>query len=310
MEMAKNEIATGARPAHLLCLRGLCPLLSPAAFGRWWSLAATFALLVGTACTPRVQWRSVPMDGHRSGVECLTAENIDTGLGRFTDSSYVMPSGAVFSLESPSAQVARALLAVQPHMAPLKKVVGHSARMMMNLRDNPDLPLGNLFADVLRSYGTKYFGVPMDFAITNFGGIRVPMPEGAVTLEDISSMFPFKNYLCYCKIRGSELTRLFEQLAGTKAFQATSGATVRVKAHKLESVLVGGEPIDPNRLYNVATIDFLLDGGDNLRIGALSEDVKLTHVLLKEIMLDYVEGMEAEGKIIDAASDGRVIMED
>lgn len=250
------------------------------------------------------------MDGHRSGVECLTAENIDTGLGRFTDSSYVMPSGAVFSLESPSAQVARALMAVQPHMAPLKKVVGHSARMMMNLRDNPDLPLGNLFADVLRSYGTQYFGVPMDFAITNFGGIRVPMPEGAITLEDISSMFPFKNYLCYCKIRGSELQKLFEQLAGTKAFQATSGATVRVKAHKLESVLVGGEPIDPERIYNVATIDFLLDGGDNLRIGALSEDVKLTHVLLKEVMLDYVEGMEAQGIIIDAASDGRVIMED
>ena len=267
-------------------------------------------LLLSAACTPKVQWRSVPMDGHRSGVECLTAENIDTGLGRFTDSSYVMPSGAVFSLESPSAQVARALLAVQPHMAPLKQVVGHSARMMMNLRDNPDLPLGNLFADVLRAYGSKYFGVPMDFAITNFGGIRVPMPEGAITLEDISSMFPFKNYLCYCKIRGSQLTKQFEQLAGTKAFQATSGATVRVKAHKLESVLVGGEPIDPERIYNVATIDFLLDGGDNLRIGALSEDVKLTHVLLKEVMLDYVEGMEAQGKIIDAASDGRVIMED
>lgn len=271
---------------------------------------AAAILVLSAACTPKVQWRSVPMDGHRSGVECLTAENIDTGLGRFTDSSYVMPSGAVFSLESPSAQVARALLAVQPHMAPLKQVVGHSARMMMNLRDNPDLPLGNLFADVLRAYGSKYFDVPMDFAITNFGGIRVPMPEGAVTLEDISSMFPFKNYLCYCKIRGSELQKLFEQLAGTKAFQATSGATVRVKAHKLESVLVGGEPIDPQRIYNVATIDFLLDGGDNLRIGALSEDVKLTHVLLKEIMLDYVEGMEAEGKIIDAASDGRVIMED
>lgn len=271
---------------------------------------AAAILVLSAACTPKVQWRSVPMDGHRSGVECLTAENIETGLGQFTDSAYVMPSGATFALDAPAAQVARTLMDAQPHMAPLKKVVGHSARMMMNLRDNPDLPLGNLFADVLRAYGSKYYGVPMDFAVTNFGGIRVPMPEGAITLEDISSMFPFKNYLCYCKIRGSELQKLFEQLAGTKAFQATSGATVRVKAHKLESVLVGGEPIDPQRLYNVATIDFLLDGGDNLRIGALSEDVKLTHVLLKEVMLDYVEGMEAQGKIIDAASDGRVIMED
>ena len=271
-------------------------------------IAALLALVL--SCAPRLDWKTVPMDGHRSGVVSLTAENIETGLGHFTDSSYVMPSGAAFSLDSPAAEVARALMKVQPEMAPLKKVIGHSARMMMNDRDNPDLPLGNLFADVLRAYGSKYFGVPMDFAITNFGGIRVPMPKGAVTLEDITSMFPFKNYLCYCKIRGSELQKLFEQLAGTKAFQATSGATIRVKAHELESALIGGQPIDPERIYNVTTIDFLLDGGDGIRIGALSEDVKLSHVLLKDVMLDYVESMEKEGKLIDGQSDGRVIMED
>ena len=97
------------------------------------------------------------------------------------------------------------MMEVQPRLAPLKVVIGHSARMMMNDRDNPDLPLGNLFADVLRDYASRYFKVPMDFAITNFGGIRVPMPEGAVTMEDISSMFPFKNYLCYVKMKGSAL---------------------------------------------------------------------------------------------------------
>ena len=270
----------------------------------------TSLLLVACSCAPRVEWRAVNMDGHRSGVVSLTAENAAEGLGIFTDSTYVMPSGATFAADGAAAKVASALMAVQPAMTSLKEVVGHSAAMLMNDRDNPDLPLGNLFADVLRSYGSKYFGVPMDFAITNFGGIRVPLPEGAVTLEDISSMFPFKNYLCYCKMRGSSLLALFEQLAGTKAFQATSGATVRVKAHNLESVLVGGEPIDPSRVYNVATIDFLLDGGDNLRIGALSEDVQLTHVLLKDVMLDYVRSCEAAGVVIEGRSDGRVIMED
>ena len=267
-------------------------------------------LTLAVSCAPRVDWRSVNMDGHRSGVKSLTAENAAEGLGHFTDSTYVMPSGATFAKDSPAAAVASALMSVQPQMAALKEVVGHSARMLMNDRDKADLPLGNLFADVLRDYGTRYFGVPMDFAITNFGGIRTPLPEGAITLEDVSSMFPFKNYLVYCKIRGSQLQVLFEQLAGTKAFQATSGAKVVVKAHKLESVLVGGEPIDPDRLYNVTTIDFLLDGGDNLKIGALSEEVQLTHVLLKEIMLDYVQSCEAAGIIIDGKADGRVIMED
>ncbi len=292
--MVKNEIKT--RPG----LRDLIPGLT----------RELLILALCVSCAPRLDWKTVPMDGHRSGVVSLTAENIETGLGHFTDSSYVMPSGASFALDSPAAQVARALMKVQPEMAPLKKVIGHSARMMMNDRDNPDLPLGDLFADVLRAYGSKYFGVPMDFAITNFGGIRVPMPEGAITLEDITSMFPFKNYVCYCKMKGEMLTELFHQLAGTKAFQATSGATIRVKAHELESALIGGEPIDPERIYNVTTIDFLLDGGDGIRIGALSEDVQLSHVLLKDVMLDYIESMEAQGKVIDAQSDGRVIMED
>ena len=266
--------------------------------------------LLAVSCTPKVQWKTVPMDGHRSGVVPLTAENVNTGLGYFTDSCYVMPSGATFELDSPAAKVAEKLMKAQERMAPLKEVIGHSARMMMNDRDNPDLPLGNLIADILKDYGSNYFGVPMDFAITNFGGIRVPMPEGAVTMEDISSMFPFKNYMCYCKMKGEMLTELFNQLSGTKAFQATSGAQIRIKKHELESALVGGEPIDPKRIYNITTIDFLLDGGDGLRMGALSEDVQLTHVLLKDVVLSYVKDMEAQGKIIDSRSDGRVIMED
>ena len=150
----------------------------------------------------------------------------------------------------------------------------------------------------------------MDFAITNFGGIRVPLPEGDITLEDISSMFPFQNYVCYAKMNGSSLVKLFEQLAGTKAFQATSGATIRVKNHQLVSALIGGKEIQPEKIYNVTTIDFLLDGGDKINIGALSEDVVLSHVLLKDVMLDYVRGCEARGKLVSGKADGRVIMEE
>ena len=127
------------------------------------------AFMLLASCSPKVDWRPVAMDGHRSGVVCLTAENAAMGLGTFTDTSYVMPSGAAFAVDSPAGRVASALMGAQAKLAPLKVVVGHSARMMMNDRDNPDLPLGNLFADVLRSYGSRYFGVPMDFAITNFG---------------------------------------------------------------------------------------------------------------------------------------------
>jgi len=259
---------------------------------------------------PRIQWRAVPMDGHRTGMQPVTADNIPEALGVFTDESYTAPSGAVFPADGDVAAVAATLMEAQPRLSHLKKVIGHSAGLYPNLRTQPDLPLGNLVADVFRDYGSRYFKAPMDFAVTNYGGIRVPMPAGAVTLEDISSMFPFKNYLCHVRMKGSALTQLLEQLAGTKAFQAVSGCQVQVKDHKLVSALVGGQPIDPERIYNVTTIDFLLDGGDQLNIGALAEQVTLSHVLLKDVMLAYVEAMEAAGQLIEAASDGRVIMED
>ncbi|MBQ9411263.1 MAG: 5'-nucleotidase C-terminal domain-containing protein [Bacteroidales bacterium] len=271
---------------------------------------ALLAVLLLASCAPRFEYRLVPMDGHRAAAQPVTVENASTALGVFDDDAYVAPSGARYDADSPVANVAEALMEVQPRLVSLKTVVGHSAGEYLNLRTDPDLPLGNLFADALRAYGSELFNVPMDFAVTNFGGIRVPLPKGAITMEDISSMFPFKNYVCYVKMKGSGLTGLLEQLAATKAFQATSGATVRVKDHKLVSALVGGEPIDPERVYNVTTIDFLLDGGDKLNIGALAEDVTLSTVLLKEVMMWYVTGMEARGEVIEAKADGRVIMED
>ena len=152
---------------------------------------------------------------------------------------------------------------------------------MDNPRTECDLPIGNLVADALRAKAADYFQVPVEFALTNYGGIRIPMPEGAVTLDDIESMFPFKN-----------------------------GCRVKVKAHELVEAEVDGAPIDPKRLYNVATIDFLLSGGDGIAVGARAEDVKLTSVLMKDVMLDFISAKEAAGEIIDYQKDGRVVMED
>ena len=267
-------------------------------------------LLAAVSCSqgPRVEWKRVPMDGSRTGVVPVTAENVDTALGTFED-DYIAPNGRHFT-EGATPEVAALLMDVQPKMAHLKEVVAHSARLLENIRTECDLPLGNIVADALLDKASSYFNVPMDFSISNYGGIRNPLPEGAILMDDVEAMFPFKNYMCYAKVRGSNLQRLLEQLAKTQAFQAVGGCRVKVKAHELVEAEVGGEPIDPKRLYNVATIDFLLSGGDGIAIGALAEDVVLTDVLVKDVMLDYFQKMEAEGKIVDGQKDGRVIMED
>ena len=275
-------------------------------------LAALLLVSLAVSCSqggPRMEWKRVAMDGSRTGVVPVNAENVDTALGAFEDDAYVAPVGTRFT-EGATPEVAALLMEAQPRVARLKVVVGHNARFMDNIRTECDLPLGNLVADALRAKASDYFKVPVEFALTNYGGIRIPMPEGAVTLDDIESMFPFKNYMCLAKVRGSELQRLLEQLAKTPAFQAVSGCRVKVKAHELVEAEVGGAPIDPKRVYNVATFEFLLSGGDGIAVGARALDVKLTPVLMKDVMLDYVSAKEAAGEIIDYQKDGRVVMED
>ena len=269
------------------------------------------SLLALAACSqkgPQMTWKRVAMDGSRTGVVPVTAENVDTALGTFED-DYIAPNGTHFT-DGATPEVAMLLMEAQPRMARLKEVVGHSARMLVNIRTEPDLPLGNIVADALREKAGDYYKVPMDFAITNYGGIRIPLPEGPVLMDDIKAMFPFKNYMCYAKVRGKNLTRLLEQLAKTKAFQAVSGCRVKVKAHELVEAEVGGKPIDPNKVYNVATIDFLLSGGDQIAIGALAEDVVLSPVLIRDVVLEHVRKAEAAGIVLDGKKDGRVIMED
>jgi 2',3'-cyclic-nucleotide 2'-phosphodiesterase (5'-nucleotidase family) len=268
------------------------------------------ALLAGCAPQgPKMEWKRVPMDASRTGVVPVNAENVDTALGAFDGDAYVAPNGKRYT-EGATPEVAALLMDVQPQMAHLKEVVGHNARFMDNPRTECDLPIGNFVADALRSKAAAYFNQPVAFSLINYGGIRIPMQPGAVTLDDIESMFPFKNYMCLAKVRGSELQRLLEQLAKTPAFQAVSGCRVKVKNHELVEAEVDGAPIDPKRLYNVATIDFLLSGGDGIAVGALAEDVILTPVTVKDLMLEHIRGMEAAGEIIDYQKDGRVVMED
>ena len=115
---------------------------------------------------PEITWKRVTMDGHRVGAKSVTMENVNTALGTFTDEGYIAPNGVAFPEDSPVPEVVSILMEAQPRLAGLKVVVGHSAKMMLNLRTEPDLPLGNLFADILRARGSRDFKVPMDFALT------------------------------------------------------------------------------------------------------------------------------------------------
>ena len=266
-------------------------------------LVVTLSALLLVACAPRYSFKPISVDGRITGAKTVNPEDIAGTVGTLENGVYVSPSGAVFEKGS-VVEVAAAMLDVQDDLAGVKKVIGVSARELG--RYTPECELGNMAADCIKNTTQKITGRKVDLAITNLRGIRLDMPEGPVLLEDILSMFPFDNRLVYVSISGEALQQVFERMARRK-FEPMSGVKIVATDEHIDSVLIGGEPLDPARTYGLATIDFLLDGGDGLSL-AKGANLVFTDVKIIDAILPFVEGFAARGEKIDYHLDGRVIV--
>ena len=99
---------------------------------------------------------------------------------------------------------------------------------------------------------------------------------------------------------------ILRQMAATR-IQVLGGVRLEVSGGKLLSAEIDGEPLDDDAVYGVATISFLLNGGDNLYVGKNAvELLNFEDTEIIDVMLDYVKGETAAGRDIVYRTDGRV----
>ena len=251
-----------------------------------------------------MKWERAHMDGSRTGVTAPNADNVEQALGMVKDGIYYAPNGKVFK-SGATPEVARLLIEAQPEMAAVKEYIGYSPREVIR-NTRPQNELSNLIVDRIMTKTEELTGKKVDVGLANFGGIRVDLPQGDVILDDILSMLPFENYLCYVQLRGSDLRALYQQLART-GMQVVGGVELTIKNHELVDVKVGGKPLDDNALYGLATIDFLLDGGDDIYCAKNAVELIQTKVLLRDAVLPYMRELGAAGKPIEYHLDNRVV---
>lgn len=254
------------------------------------------------------EWRAVPMDGSRTGCVSPSKDNVAEAVGTFKGRKYVAPDGTVFKARSAAARTARIVLDAQPEMARVKDVIGYSTEAMS--AQYPESALSNWFIDILMKKTEALAGKKVHIGITNFGGIRIDMPQGDIILDDMLSMFPFKNYLAYIEHTGKQIREILETMAAGR-FQVLGGVRVVAEDGKLVSVEIDGEPLDDEKTYGLATISFILGGGDGL---ALEQDaVSVTvfeDVAIIDAVLEHVNAETAAGRPIEYKTDGRVVVKD
>ena len=268
-------------------------------------IALAALTLLACSCQHEFTWQKHRMDGHRTGVRVPTPDNVAEALGTVNDSVYVAPNGKVFPLGTATYGAAADLIAVQPEMGRVKEVIAFAPRAMVSYA--PESELSNWWVDRLMVEVAGATRRKVDVGIANFGGIRVDFPQGDILLDDIVSMFPFKNYLAYVALKGSDLQAIFDQMAATQP-QVLGGVKFVLTGHRIDTLLVGGKPIDPNRTYGVATIDFLLDGGDGLTIAKNALELITADKTVIDVMLPYVRSLGASGTPLEYKTDGRVVV--
>ena len=92
-----------------------------------------------------------------------------------------------------------------------------------------------------------------------------------------------------------------------RRFQVLGGVRVVADDGKLVSVEIDGEPLDDEKVYGMATISFLLTGGDGLKLEDNAVSVtRYDDVQIIDAVLEYVQAETAAGRPIEYKKDGRV----
>ncbi|MBQ9495223.1 MAG: 5'-nucleotidase C-terminal domain-containing protein [Treponema sp.] len=176
-----------------------------------------------------------------------------------------------------------------------------------------EMASGDFLCDATVAY-VKSTGVDVDFAIQNGGGIRTSLPEGDVTKEAIVTMLPFENYIHVLTVSGSKVKELFDfiptlnQGAGgfpqvSKEVRYTLTYDSDGRNGKISDITIGGNPIDENRTYRIATNDYMAGGGDGYV--ALTNPIETynTSMLLSDVFIEYVRNLPQP---VTPTTDGRI----
>jgi 2',3'-cyclic-nucleotide 2'-phosphodiesterase (5'-nucleotidase family) len=169
----------------------------------------------------------------------------------------------------------------------------------------PQSLLSNFTADAMKEMAGQWWG-NVDFAVMNMGGLRVSLNQGQVTIGNMYETYPFENQLVLLELPGKAVRSFFEFVAFNGGEGLSSGVRLVVKNRAIESLEIGGKPLDENRIYRVATIDFLAAGNDHMEALTQATRVFDSGKQLRDIMIEYVENLTHKKQKINAELDDRI----
>lgn len=133
--------------------------------------------------------------------------------------------------------------------------------------------MGNLIADAMLA---RVADQGVEIAIQNGGGIRASIDAGDVTMGEVLTVLPFQNTLSTFQVTGATMVAALENGVsqveeGAGRFPQVAGMSFGFDASKpagerVSDVMVGGAPIDLEKVYSVVSNNYVRNGGDGYKM--------------------------------------------
>ena len=181
------------------------------------------------------------------------------------------------------------------------RIVGRTTEPLSNVRE--ETAFGNLITDAFVEYGSQQ-GWKTDIAFYNMAGVRASFPAGQLTYGQLYEALPFSNTVVNVDLGGADLAAIIDRAVCVSGRLHMAGVVVSFHfdggtPNCVKSITVAGASLVATRTYHIATIDYLLLGGDghtgfakgtNVIYGDVEVDVVATFITAHSPVSPKVEG--------------------
>ena len=157
--------------------------------------------------------------------------------------------------------------------------------------------IGIMMADVALKLSNPVYKArknrDIDFVLLNHGGIRASISKGDITTRTAYNVMPFENSMVVCELDGETVEELINYLKLSKKAHPISGINIVLdNSYNLIEAKINDKEISKNKIYSVATTDYLLNGGDKMDFFKKSKENTILDYKLRNILIDYFKQID------------------
>jgi 2',3'-cyclic-nucleotide 2'-phosphodiesterase (5'-nucleotidase family) len=185
----------------------------------------------------------------------------------------------------------------------MNEPIGTAAQTL--IKGFPQSLLTNFSADAMKEIAGNLWG-NVDFAVINNGGLRSTLNKGTITVRNLYEIYSFDNRLVLLELPGKAVKEFFDFIAFHGGQGLSKDIRLTIKTRDVESLEIGGKPVDENKTYRIATLDYLAEGNDGMVAFRQAVNRLDSEKTLRDLMIQYIKELTANNQEANAILDNRI----